>query len=80
MHPSCSFRSTGTETNNELCTHIPGPACPMDSGNAQAGPGEGFIHVHRGFHGVAVDDPEGGLTEAGYDWRNPVAEVFIAAQ
>lgn len=53
---------------------MPGPACPMDSGNAQAPPGEGFIHVHRGFHGV------GDLEEAEYDWRNPVAEVFIAAQ
>lgn len=39
------------------------------------GPGEGFIHIHRGFHGVG-----GELTEANYDWRNPVAEVFIAEQ
>ncbi|CAN0195134.1 unnamed protein product [Scytosiphon promiscuus] len=65
----------GTEDNNELCSHIPGPACAEDSGNMQAGPGEGFIHVHRGFHGVADE-----LSEANYDWRNPVAEVFIAAQ
>eukprot|EP00903_Cladosiphon_okamuranus_P016239 g14981.t1 len=65
----------GTEANNELCSHIPGPACGTDSGNLQDGPGEGFIHIHRGFHGVGPD-----LTEAGYDWRNPVAEVFIAAQ
>eukprot|EP00752_Nemacystus_decipiens_P012941 g11454.t1 len=65
----------GTETNNELCSHIPGPACPMDSGNLPDGPGEGFIHIHRGFHGVGED-----LSEAGYDWRNPVAEIFIARQ
>ncbi|CAN0304355.1 unnamed protein product [Ectocarpus fasciculatus] len=39
------------------------------------GPGEEFIHVHRGFHGVGPD-----LLEANYDWRNPVAEVFIARQ
>ncbi|CAM9660357.1 unnamed protein product [Ectocarpus sp. 12 AP-2014] len=65
----------GTEANNELCTHIPGPACPADSGNIEDGPGEGFIHVHRGFHGVGPD-----LGEANYDWRNPVAEVFIARQ
>lgn len=65
---------TGTEANNELCTHIPGPACEMDSGNIQDGPGEGFIHTSRGVHGVA------NLTESVYDWRNPVAEVFIAAQ
>eukprot|EP00903_Cladosiphon_okamuranus_P016818 g15510.t1 len=63
-----------TETNNELCAFIPGPGCPVDSGNEMAGPGEGFIHVHRGFHGV------GDLAEAHYDWRNPVAEVFIAAK
>ncbi|CBJ48908.1 conserved unknown protein [Ectocarpus siliculosus] len=64
-----------TESNNELCTHIPGPACPADSGNMEDGPGEEFIHVHRGFHGVGPD-----LGEANYDWRNPVAEVFIARQ
>ena len=64
----------GTEANNELCANIPGPACDMESGNLEDGPGEGFIHVHRGFHGVAE------LSEANYDWRNPVAEVFIAAQ
>ncbi|CAM9484133.1 unnamed protein product [Ectocarpus sp. 12 AP-2014] len=64
---------TGTEANNELCTHIPGPACPADSGNIEDGPGEGFIHVSRGFHGVGPD-----LGEANYDWRNPVAEVVVA--
>ena len=67
---------TGTETNNELCSHIPGPACSaVDSRNEEDGPGEGFIHVHRGFHGVGET-----LSEAGYDWRNPVAEVFISPQ
>ena len=60
--------------NNELCAYIPGPACPEDSGNLPTESGEGFIHVHRGFHGV------GELSEANYDWRNPVAEVFIAPQ
>ncbi|CAN0528784.1 unnamed protein product, partial [Ectocarpus sp. 12 AP-2014] len=51
-----------TEANNELCTHIPGPAYPADSGNIEDGPGEEFIHVHRGFHGVGPD-----LGEANYD-------------
>ncbi|CAM9611996.1 unnamed protein product [Ectocarpus sp. 8 AP-2014] len=63
----------GTESNNELCTHIPGPACAADSGNLEDGPGEGYIHVSRGFHGVG-----GELIEANYDWRNPVAEVVVA--
>ncbi|CAM9774326.1 unnamed protein product [Ectocarpus fasciculatus] len=61
----------GTEDNNELCSSIPGPGCPAGSGNIQNGPGEGHIHLHRGFHGV------GDLEEASYDWRNPVAEIFI---
>ncbi|CAM9542214.1 unnamed protein product [Laminaria digitata] len=62
----------GTEENNELCSHIPGPACEGTSGNKQAGPGEGYVHIHSGFHGVGKD-----LSEAGYDWRNPVAEVLF---
>ncbi|CAN0424130.1 unnamed protein product, partial [Hapterophycus canaliculatus] len=61
----------GTEGNNERCDSIPGPACPPESRNMQNGPGEGFIHVHRGLHGI------GHLAEDSYDWRNPVAEVFI---
>lgn len=69
----------GTEVNNELCSHMPGPACEPDSGNKQDAPGEGFIHVHRGFHGLN-EGTDGGLTAVGYDWRNPVGEVFIRAQ
>lgn len=63
----------GTESNNELCTHIPGPACSATAGNEEDGPGEGYIHIHRGFKGVG-----GELSEADYDWKNPVAEVYIA--
>ena len=59
----------GTEENNEMCSSIPGPACPEDSGNTSDGNGEGFIHVHRGFHG----DFE--LNDARYDWRNPMMRV-----
>ncbi|CAM9326079.1 unnamed protein product [Ectocarpus sp. 8 AP-2014] len=61
----------GTEVNDERCSNIPGPGCPAGSGNNQNGPGEGYIHVHRGVHGV------GDLEEASYDWRNPVAEIYI---
>ncbi|CAN0357919.1 unnamed protein product, partial [Laminaria digitata] len=63
----------GTEKNNELCTHIPGPACADTDGNLEAGPGEGYIHAHRGVHGVS-----GELPSAKYTWLNPVAEVYIA--
>lgn len=60
----------GTETNDELCATVPGPACggealsPSDSG-------EGFVSVHNGIHGI------GDLSAATYDWRNPVARVVI---
>lgn len=62
----------GTESNNELCTHIPGPACDAASGNQEAGPGEGYVHSHRGVHSI------GDLAAATYTWLNPAAEVFIA--
>ncbi|CAM9362638.1 unnamed protein product, partial [Laminaria digitata] len=63
----------GTEENNELCSHIPGPACDATSGNKEAGPGEGRVHIHRGFHGVGRE-----LAAEDYDWRSPVAEVFFS--
>ena len=63
----------GTEDNNELCTHIPGPACASTTGNIEAGPGEGYVHIHRGVHGDDTDD----LPAATYTWLNPAAEVFI---
>jgi len=63
---------SGTEVNNELCSSIPGPACPSGSGNARSGNGEGFVHVHRGFKGVGDR-----LSAAGYDWRNPMMRVEV---
>lgn len=63
---------SGTEENNEMCNSIPGPACPMGSGNVASGNGEGFVHVHRGFFGL--DD----LSEQGYDWRNPMVRFEIS--
>lgn len=60
----------GTETNDELCQHIPGPYC----GGEALSPddlGEGFVHVHPGIHGV------GDLNAAAYDWRNPVALISV---
>lgn len=62
----------GSEANNELCTHVPGPACPPGSGNARAADdAEGYVYVHNGVHG------EADLSPAAYDWRNPVARVSI---
>ena len=60
---------SGTEENNESCDSIPGPACAkINPFNYADGNGEGFVHVHRGFHGIGPD----GLSAAGYDWRNPM--------
>lgn len=76
----------GSEENNELCSSIPGPACSPDSGNVRSGNGEGFVHVHRGFHGInegkhlpkqdrgANNQP---LSAVGYDWRNPMMRVTV---
>jgi len=64
----------GSEENNEDCDSIPGPACAdIDSGNERSGNGEGFVHVHRGFHGVGRN----GLEPVQYDWRNPMMRVSV---
>ena len=61
----------GSESNNELCSHIPGPPCAADSGNASTDGNEGFVTIHNGIHGV------GDLDAASLDWRGPVALVSI---
>jgi hypothetical protein len=64
----------GSEVNDELCASIPGPffvECGGSGGGARAGNGEGFVHVHRGIHGV------GQIKAGDRDWRNPVATVRI---
>jgi hypothetical protein len=60
----------GSEINNELCESIPGPACPVESGNVRSAGGEGFVHVHRGFFGIGGD-----LAVDEYAWSNPVMLV-----
>uniref|UniRef100_A0A7S2X9P6 Spondin domain-containing protein n=1 Tax=Lotharella oceanica TaxID=641309 RepID=A0A7S2X9P6_9EUKA len=78
---------SGTEANNELCTHIPGPAC-NPGGNLRANKtAEGVVHVHRGFIGINegnedLTEEELGangqpLSSAGYTWLNPIARVVI---
>jgi hypothetical protein len=63
----------GTEANDELCAHIPGPpaVCQGEGFNPSRAGAEGFVHVHRGIHGI------GDLAAATYDWRNPVARITI---
>lgn len=62
----------GSEENDELCSNIPGPACGGEG--VSAADGEGFIHIHRGMHGI------GDLPAAIYDWRNPVAKVIVRSR
>lgn len=60
----------GTETNDELCSSIPGPRC----GGEPFSPndhGEGFVYVHSGIHGI------GDLSASDYTWNNPVLKVSI---
>lgn len=59
----------GSEVNDESCDHVPGPACGGEGINPEGG--EGFVHVHRGVHGVDA------LDAAEYDWRNPVARIEV---
>jgi len=60
----------GSEANSESCEHIPGPPCGS-AGASPDEPGEGFIHIHNGIHGVAD------LAPAEWDWRGEVARVSI---
>lgn len=61
----------GSEMNNESCSHIPGPPCAADSGNARTESGEGFISIHNGVHGGSDLNPKH------LDWRGPVAVITI---
>lgn len=60
----------GSEGNNELCSHIPGPPCG-NAGVRDTENAEGYVHVHAGVHGT------GDLIPAEHDWRNPVAQITI---
>jgi len=64
----------GTEANDELCASIPGPffvECGGPGGGGDVGGGEGYVHVHRGIHGI------GDFVASERDWRNPVAMITI---
>ena len=65
-----SAYDAGSETNDELCVNIPGPACggspfsPEDSG-------EGYVFPSPGIHG------EADLSRSVYNWQGPVAKVVV---
>ena len=60
----------GTETNDEMCSNIPGPACGGE-GVSPDDDGEGFVHIHRGLQGI------GDLDSARQAWTDPVAVVTV---
>jgi hypothetical protein len=62
----------GSEANNELAGDVPAIGNGDDEG-VNFGDGEGFIHIHRGIHGVEGGD----LPPAIWDWRNPVVKITI---
>lgn len=64
----------GTEADDELCAHIPGPptVCGGEGFNPSQEGDVNFLHIHAGIHGV------GDLSAATFDWRNPVAKIVIS--
>ena len=71
MYQSPGF-DAGTEANDELCMHIPGPQC--DGSTSTSDPDdtdEGYVYIHNGIHGI------GDLAPATYTWHNPAATISI---
>ena len=66
---------SGTELNDENCDNIPGPTCGGDPFSAEDG--EGYVHIHRGIHGIKNIHGNIDLPADMYDWRNPVAKITI---
>ncbi len=66
---------SGSEINDETCANIPGPHFDEcggpGTGGAPSGGEEGYVHIHRGIHGI------GDINAGERDWRNPVAKITI---
>jgi hypothetical protein len=65
---STNAYDAGSETNNELASHIPGPCCNNPFVRAPEGD---VIRHHQGIQGGGSLDP------ALYDWNDPVARIAI---
>jgi hypothetical protein len=71
MHLSPAY-DAGSEENDELCEHIPGPfGCDGTGEGYSPSDGEGYVHIHAGIHGI------GDIADDAFDWRNPVARIVI---
>ncbi len=60
----------GSEPNDELCTHVPGPACGGEA-YSPGTDGEGYVYPSPATHG------EGDLSAATYRWSGPVAKITV---
>lgn len=63
----------GTEANDQLCIHIPGPLCGGEADSATSDTDEGYVYVSNGIHDLGDLDP------ATYGWHNPIALITIKA-
>jgi spondin N len=63
----------GTEADDELCAHIPGPptVCAGEGFNSSREGAPNFVFIHSGIHGIGDLKPEL------FDWRNPVAKIEV---
>lgn len=61
----------GSETNDEFCANIPGPACG-GAGLSEDDNGEGYVYISQGIHG------EADLAASSYDFRGVVAKITIS--
>lgn len=61
----------GTEANDQLCIHIPGPLCGGDPDSVASDTDEGYVYVSNGIHDMGDLDP------ATYDWHNSIAHITI---
>lgn len=61
----------GTEVNDQLCVHIPGPLCGGEASSIASDTDEGFVYISNGIHDMGDLDP------ATYDWHNPIARIVI---
>ncbi len=65
-----SVYDAGSEPNDELCSHMPGPVCNGVGPSPEAG-GEGYVYIHPGIIG------HGDLPPENHDWNNPAAVITV---
>ena len=63
----------GTEYNDQLCDHIPGPTCGGEAISDASETDEGFVHIGNGFQEMGDE----ALSPHPYDWGSAVAKVVI---